>query len=392
MCIRDSVGSSSSKLSSPVEVKTLPRMTSGQPILGGQSSPQTDRPPTANPIKSTPTNKPNILFIAVDDLRPELGTYGARAITPNIDRFAKTAVQFNRAYCQQGVCGASRLSMMSGLYPTMTREQSFHVDGWRERHPHLITMNQHFRQQGFRTVGLGKIYHGTSGKGVDPDNWDQWINLEASEYAKKENNDIARAARLKGEIGNARDPAKGPLTESADVHDNTYADGKRAARVVELLQGYAEAKDKAPFFLAVGLTKPHLPFVAPQKYWDLYQRDSFKMPPNKGLPPGYPEYASNHMAYEMHKYSDFEGKSPKDFSDQLNGRLLHGYAACVSYIDASIGRILNSLEETGLSKNTIVVVVSDHGWKLGDHSSWCKHTNFECDTRVPLLILSLIHI
>ena len=380
------VGSSSSKLSSPVEVKTLPRMTSGQPILGGQSNPQTDRPTAANPIKSTPTNKPNILFIAVDDLRPELGTYGARAITPNIDRFAKTAVQFDRAYCQQGVCGASRLSMMSGLYPTMTREQSFHVDGWRERHPHLITMNQHFRQQGFRTIGLGKIYHGTSGKGVDPDNWDQWINLEASEYAKKENNDIARDARLKGEIGNARDPAKGPLTESADVHDNTYADGKRAARVVELLQGYAEAKDKAPFFLAVGLTKPHLPFVAPQKYWDLYQRDSFKMPPNKGVPPGYPEYASNHMAYEMHKYSDFEGKSPKDFSDQLNGRLLHGYAACVSYIDASIGRILNSLEETGLSKNTIVVVVSDHGWKLGDHSSWCKHTNFECDTRVPLLI------
>ena len=379
-------GGSSKQLSEPLELKTLPRMTSGQPILGNQINSPTKNMPNMGTGQLEQSNKPNILFITIDDLRPELGSYGAQVITPNLDRFANGAVQFNRAYCQQGVCGASRLSMMSGLYPTLTKEQSFHVDGWRVRHPHLITMNQHFRQQGFNTVGLGKIYHGTSGQGVDPANWDQWINLEANSYAKKENNDIAKAAVLRGEIGNARDPAKGPLTESADVHDDTYVDGMRAAKVVELLQNFSDSKAENPFFLAVGLTKPHLPFVAPKKYWDLYQRDSFKMPSNRGVPPGYPQYASNQIAHEMHKYSDFEGKSPADFSEELNKRLLHGYAACVSYIDASIGRILKSLDETGLSKNTIVVVLSDHGWKLGDHSSWCKHTNFECDTRVPLLI------
>ena len=247
------------------------------------------------------------------------------------------------------------------------------------RHPHLITMNQHFRQQGFGTIGLGKVYHGTSGKGVDLNNWDQWINLEASEYAKKENNDIARDARLKGEIGNARDPAKGPLTESADVHDNTYADGKRAARVVELLQ-VAEAKDKAPFFLAVGLSKPHLPFVAPQStgiFINVIHSRCLRIKEFPGCIPN-----THRITWHMKCINTvISREKPQRFSDQLNGRLLHGYAACVSYIDASIGRILNSLEETGLSKNTIVVVVN-HGWKLGDHSSWCKHTNFECDTRV----------
>ena len=380
-----SVGGSSQSLSQPLSLK-----------VQGSGSGKTTQP---NDVKQPPTTMPapspivpkqakgklNVLFLAIDDLRPELGVYGAKVKTPNIDRLAASGTVFKRAYCQQAVCGASRLSLMSGLYPTKTREQTYHVEGWINRHPKLLTMNRHFRAEGYRTVGLGKIYHGTSGPGVDELNWDQWINLNDSEYAKPENLRTLEAALKEGKVGNLLDPPKGPLTEMADVHDDTYLDGQRAAKTIDLLNNFANNKEQ-PFFLAVGLTKPHLPFVAPKKYWDLYQRKSFSMPKNRGMPPGYPKHAANLMAHEMHKYSDFEGESPADFSEALNLRLLHGYAACVSYADACIGRILNSLQRTGLDKNTIVVLWGDHGWKLGDHSSWTKHTNFECDTRTPLII------
>jgi len=329
--------------------------------------------------------RPNVLFIAVDDLRPELGTYGTDAITPNIDRLAASGVRFDQAYCQQAVCGASRLSLMSGLYPIRTGEQTFHVSGWRDRHPNVLTMNQHFGQQGYQTIGLGKIYHGHSGGGVDPGNWGRWVDISAADYAKPENLKTLARVRAEGKVGDVRDPAKGPLTESADVHDDTYMDGKRAAETTRILEDLATTQGQ-PFFLAVGFAKPHLPFVAPQKYWDLYERDNFKMPPNQSIPKGYPEHAANLMAHEMHKYSDFEGKSPADFSDELNLRLLHGYAATTSYADACVGRVLDALEQTGLAENTIVVLWGDHGWKLGDHGSWTKHTNFECDARTPLII------
>ena len=364
---------------------------SGVPHSGVPHSgvPNSSAVPNVDAVPSRGTTsapeRPNILFIAIDDLRPELATYGASTITPNIDALANSGVRFDRAYCQQAVCGASRLSIMSGLYPTMTREQTFHVSGWRERHPDLLTMNQHFGEQGYQTIGLGKIYHGHSGSGVDGPNWSRWVDLSAPDYVRPENLETLRKALAAGEIGDARDPAKGPFTESADVHDDTYLDGKRATKAVQILQELAVANGN-PFFLAVGLSKPHLPFVAPKKYWDLYDREDFAMPPNQGIPPGYPPFAANLLAHEMHKYSDFEGESPKDFSDELNRRLLHGYAAATSYADACVGRILNGLQQAGLAENTIVVLWGDHGWKLGDHATWVKHTNFECDTRTPLII------
>ena len=368
---------------------------SGVPHSGVPSTAQPDLgvPNTGVPVEGvTPAavtdpvkRRPNVLFIAIDDLRPELGTYGTDVITPNIDRLATSGVRFDQAYCQQAVCGASRLSLMSGLYPIRTGEQTFHVSGWRDRHPHVLTMNQHFGQQGYQTIGLGKIYHGHSGRGVDPENWGRWVDISAAHYAKPENLEILARALAQGKIGDEKDPAKGPLTESADVHDDTYMDGKRAAEATRILEDLASAQGQ-PFFLAVGFAKPHLPFVAPQKYWDMYEREAFTMPPNQAIPKGYPEHAANLMAHEMHKYSDFEGDSPADFSDELNRRLLHGYAATTSYADACVGRVLDALEQTGLSENTIVVLWGDHGWKLGDHGSWTKHTNFECDTRTPLII------
>ncbi|MDG2104643.1 MAG: glycoside hydrolase family 3 N-terminal domain-containing protein [Pirellulaceae bacterium] len=370
-------------------VPTSPPAHSGVPAASlphsGVPNPTTIAPTKALKPSLAPGKRPNVLFIAIDDLRPELGTYGTKTITPNIDKLARSGTRFDRAYCQQAVCGASRLSLMCGLYPTMTQEQTFHVSGWRDRHPDLLTMNQHFGQQGYNTIGLGKIYHGHSGAGVDRQNWNRWLNVSAPHYASPENIEILREALEKGDVGNSKDPAKGPLTESADVHDDTYVDGKRASKTVEILQSLGQQNDK-PFFLAVGLAKPHLPFVAPQKYWDLYDRNDFSMPANASIPPGYPRHAANLMAHEMHKYSDFEGSSPRDFSDDLNRRLLHGYAAATSYADACVGRIMAGLEQAGLADDTIVVLWGDHGWKLGDHSSWVKHTNFECDTRTPLII------
>ncbi len=322
-----------------------------------------------------PTTKPNVLFIAVDDLRPELGCYGARAKTPNIDALAASGLQFDRAYCNQAVCGASRTSLMTGLYPEFTGERTYHVQGWRKRWPDIITLNQHFKANGYTTIGLGKIYHGSRGPGVDPDNWTEWVTVGGKGYAT--------AASRKAKQANPR--GRGPATEVADVSDDTHFDGNRAK--VGAARLYQLANAGKPFFLAVGFTKPHLPFVAPKKYWDFYSRDAFPLPSNRGVPPGYPAYARNVNAGELRAYSDVprEG-TPADFPQALNQRLIHGYHACVSYTDRNIGVLLDALNNSGAVKNTIVVLWADHGWKLGDHTSWCKHTNFECDTRVPLII------
>ena len=376
-----SVGGSSAKRSQDIPLTTIAERVSSGPVRVVQS----EGPLYAEKPKPS-ASTPNVLFIAIDDLRPELGSYGSKVKTPHMDRLASSGTLFRRAYCQQAVCGASRLSIMGGLYPTLTEEQTFHVDGWRKRHPDLKTLNQHFTEQGFNTIGLGKIYHGNNGPGVDPKNWTQWVTVKgAPHYAKKENIDILNKALAEIQPGHNHNPPKGPLTESADVHDDTYTDGKTTAKTVELLKDLGKNKGQ-PFFLAVGLTKPHLPFVAPKKYWDLYQRNDFSMPSNKAIPPGYPIYAANPRAAEMQRYSDYEGASPKDFPEETNRRLLHGYAAATSYADACVGRILDALDKNGHAENTVVVLWGDHGWKLGDHSSWCKHTNFECDTRVPLIV------
>ena len=273
-------------------------------------------------LASTAVAKPpNVLFIAVDDLRPELACYGTRALTPNIDALAAGGLRFDRAYCNQAVCGASRVSLMTGLYPERTGERSFHVTDWRKRHADVVTMNQHFMQNGYQTVGLGKIYHGTGGDGVDLDNWTQWIRVKGASYVKQESLD-----QLAVEQTRRRQAPEGPSTEAADVDDEAYPDGARAKVAVEQIQKLAA--DDEPFFLAVGFTKPHLPFVAPKKYWDLYQRDSFKMPANLGIPPGYPEFASNKGAGELRAYADCpEGGTPADFPDDYNRLLLHGYHA-----------------------------------------------------------------
>ncbi|ELP29675.1 sulfatase-like hydrolase/transferase [Rhodopirellula baltica] len=365
-------------------------------------------------------DRPNILFIAVDDLRPELGCYGNKAITPNIDRLAADGMRFDRAYCNQAVCGASRISLMTGLYPETTGLRSYHVKDWRKKLSGVTTLNQHLRRHGYLTIGLGKVYHERVGHAaVDGDNWDRWFDLAHETHWVASDNIRTHYRNDKEHRKTGQGPKRGPVTESVDVADNAYIDGQRADLAAELInqlggRSTTEAADEAtnpserksaasstknasidpkmlaknkPFFLAVGFTKPHLPFNAPKKYWDLYQRESFSMPPNAGIPTGYPIGAAKLDPGEIKAYGDIPAdEAPTQWNSELNQRLLHGYHACVSYTDSHIGRLLDALDENGLAENTVVILWGDHGWKLGDHSSWCKHTNFEVDTRVPLII------
>lgn len=336
-------------------------------------------------VPTLQAESPNVLFIAVDDLRPELGSYGSQAITPHINKFAESALQFERAYCNQAVCGASRVSLMTGLYPELTRERTYHVTDWRKRWAGVTTLNQHFKANGYTTIGLGKIYHGSGGAGADPQNWTEWAKpTNGKEYANPESLEAQNQAQAT-RPARKRGKHRGPSTEASRADDDFHYDGQRAKLGTEYIRKLTKA-DK-PFFLAVGFTKPHLPFVAPEKYWNLYNRKDFSMPKNLGVPPEYPSYARNSFAGEIHAYSDVPLKAPpKEFSEELNHRLIHGYHASVSYTDRNIGLLLEALEASGAARNTIVVIWADHGWKLGDHSSWCKHTNFECDNRVPLLV------
>lgn len=372
-------------------------------------------------------DRPNILFIAVDDLRPELGCYGNKAITPNIDRLAASGMRFDRAYCNQAVCGASRISLMTGLYPESTGLRSYHVKDWRKKLADVTTLNQHLKNHGYLTLGLGKIYHERVGHdAVDGDNWHCWFDLAHETHWVDPENVATHYRNEKQYQETGKGPKRGPVTESVDVADNAYIDGRRADLAVRLInqlgcqlettvvdevtspgkavkrsseEGFVTSSttnapldatmlvENKPFFLAVGFTKPHLPFNAPQKYWELYEREDFRMPPNAGIPTGYPLGAASLNPGEIKHYGDIPtGEVPTKWAGELNQRLLHGYHACVSYTDAHIGRLLDVLDKNGLADNTIVILWGDHGWKLGDHSSWCKHTNFEVDTRVPLII------
>ena len=380
-----SVGGSLQSLSQTVDL----RVNGGGHAAATQPGKSTPAP--TDPIVPAPLppaqakGKMNVLFLAIDDLRPELGAYGSKVKTPNMDRLASSGMLFQRAYCQQAVCGASRVSIMGGLYPTLTGEQTYHVDGWRDRHPNLKTMNQHFREQGFRTLGMGKIYHGHTGAGVDPMNWDQWINVKdpghyASRMAWSSSGRPSRKARWA-----ASRPAQG-------AHDGELRRSRRHLRRWQESgpggRGHqATRPEQGQTLLSRGWPEQAPPALrCSRQILEPLPEGELRMPPNAGIPPGYPVFAANQNAPEMKKYSDFEGLGPKDFSMATNQRLLHGYAAATSYVDACVGRILDSLERNGLADKTIVVLWGDHGWKLGDHSSWCKHTNFECDARVPLIV------
>jgi arylsulfatase A-like enzyme len=331
-----------------------------------------------------PEDKLNVLFIAVDDLRPELNCYGATHIqSPNIDKLAQTGVMFNRAYCQQAVCSPSRTSLLTGLRPDSTKVYDLETH-FRDTVPDVIALPQQFKNHGYHTVGMGKIYHGSLD---DELSWSEPHRVsKAGGYQLPANQELIarKAAELKKKKVKGKKlsrGARGPATECADVPDDAYPDGATAKMAVETL-GRLAKQDK-PFFLAVGFLKPHLPFNSPKRYWDLYDRGEIKLADNPFPPKGVTEFSLTGFG-ELRAYEGIPKEGP--VSDEQALELKHGYYASVSYTDAQIGRVVDELERLGLRDNTVIVLWGDHGWKLGEHGEWCKHTNFENDTRVVLMV------
>jgi arylsulfatase A-like enzyme len=324
------------------------------------------------------TPRYNVLFIAVDDLRPELGCYGNKIVkSPNIDRLAARGLVFNRAYCQQAVCSPSRTSLLTGRRPDTTRVYDLQTH-FRKTIPRVIALPQHFKANGYHTQGLSKIYHG----GLD--DADSW---SVPHWRSPGRNYGPEGLKLLGELrSKARDDkaklgrVRGLPWEAPDVGDDDLADGQTAKKAVELLR---ELKDKR-FFLAVGFLKPHLPFVAPKKYWGLYNEKDIGLSDNPHPPRDCPTFAL-HNSGELRNYHNIP-KENKPLPREQALKLRHGYYACVSYLDAMVGRVLDELDRLKLRDKTVVILWGDHGWHLGDNGLWCKHTNFEAATRAPLIL------
>lgn len=339
----------------------------------------------AGHFSSAAISPPNVLLICVDDLKPTLGCYGdSIARTPNIDRLARRSVLFERAYCNQAVCAPSRNSLMTGVRPTTLGIYDLGTN-FRAGASNAVTLPQYFMQHGYRAEGLGKIFHVGHGNHEDPASWSvPHFQVKSIAYASPENRRSRQLTREEALFSN-QSPAnlpRGAAYESADVPDDEYPDGKLAAEAIRRLQA-AKAKPETPFFMSVGFVKPHLPFCAPKKYWDLYQRGSFKVPELQSAPAGAPKYAPTTFG-ELRQYSDMPEQGPVD--DSTAKTLIHGYYAVTSFVDAQIGRVLDELDRLDLNNNTIVVLWGDHGWHLGDHGMWCKHSNYEQANRIPLLI------
>ncbi|NER17805.1 sulfatase [Spongiivirga citrea] len=314
------------------------------------------------------TSKPlNVLMITVDDLRPELNFYGANHIkSPNLDKLAQQSLVFNRAYCNIPVCGASRASLLTGTRPTRYRFINAFTKK-DEDHPTAISLPMLLKQNGYRTISNGKIYHH---KTDDAEAWDEiWQADKLWNYALLKSQEIRRNTQ------------RGLPIEAAEVHDSIYRDGKLALKVVNDLQKLKSSSQ--PFFLTMGVTKPHLPFCAPKKYWDLYDRSKIELPESYQQPKTTPKKAFHNYG-ELRKYEGIPKKG--DLPEDLAKELIHGYYASVSYVDAQIGLVLDELKRLKLEENTIVILWGDHGWNLGDHKLWCKHVTFETALRTPLMI------
>ncbi len=339
-------------------------------------------------VGSTVKEQVNILFISVDDLKPKLNVYGHDFIhSPNMDRLANTGILFTNAYAQQAICAPSRASFLTGLRPDSTRvyDLNTHV---RDMVPGVVTIPQYFKDRGYATRGWGKLQHypGPNGeRDLRSDGSDEsyawtegWGKGGHKDYANEDNIAyMAMRQRFAEQIGLTGLErylfTRGPSVEISDVADTVYSDGHMTMELVTALE--EKSKSREPFFYAIGYIRPHLPFSAPRKYWDLYERDKLSLPEFTEMPEGAPNFAFQD-SWELRNYPDIPGLG-EPIPEEKQLELLHGYYASVSFVDAQIGKILDALEETGLDKNTAIVLFGDHGYHLGDHGMWCKHTNFE---------------
>ena len=356
--------------------------------------------------------KKNILFISVDDLKPMFNSYGHEdMITPNIDALAAKGTSFLNTSTQQAICAPSRASLLTGLYPDNTRVWDLETQ-IRDENPNVVTLPQHFKNNGYFSVGLGKIFDNRSvDNNYDGISWStQFLQGMPNQYyfnndngrsgyqdplvhqAINEYNSYIASNNITSLTGKreARKlfPLSKPSTEgNQDLPDDGYVDGARTNYA--LIKMEEAANSGKPFFLAVGYTKPHLPFVAPQKYWDIYDRNDISIHPEQGRDNSIPSLAFHNNHELVNNYSDIPLNGNITIDKQKE--LIHGYRACVSYIDAQVGKLLSKLDELGLSENTIVVLWGDHGWHLGDHGLWIKHTNFEQAVNSPMIIYSPDH-
>ena len=343
-------------------------------------------------LNAMPARRKNVLFIAVDDLRPELGCYGHPMIkSPNIDALASRGVVFERTYCQQAVCGPTRASLLTGRRPDTTKvyDLKTHI---RTALPDVVTLQQHFKNNGYFSEGMGKLFHG--GLEDEPSYSVPHRPAKGSRYVLEENLRLEKeGGKVTVDTGGAAEATgntrmRASATECADVADEAYPDGRLANMAVEALSRLAvkatskQKEEQQPFFLGVGFSKPHLPFCAPKRYWDLYDRSRIPLPYAE-RPKNAPDIAFTNWG-ELRSYSDIPDLGNVD--EVKTRELIHGYYACVSFMDAQVGKLLEELDRLDLRKDTVVILWGDHGWKLGEYSSWCKHTNFELDTHVPMII------
>jgi iduronate 2-sulfatase len=320
----------------------------------------------------------SVLFIAVDDLRPQLSCYGHRQmISPNIDRLAAEGALFKRSFCQVPVCGASRASLMTGIRPNRNRFLYYYTRA-DEDTPKAVTLPDYFKAHGYRTISNGKIFHHIDD---DLDGWseDPWRYSDEHKYLIPENAEIHE--RNQDRTGKKGPNSRGPAFENANVPDEQYPDYQLTDKSIADLQRL-KTMDK-PFFLSVGFVRPHLPFNAPKKYWDFYKREEIDLADNPFRPKGAPDIAMHNWA-ELRAYHNIPVEGP--VSDEMARDLIHGYYAASSFVDAQIGRLLDDLDRLDLRKNTIVILWGDHGWQLGEHGLWCKHCNFETSLHSPLII------
>ena len=338
---------------------------------------------------SKENNKPNVLLLYMDDLRPELSSYGANYIySPNIDMLSKKGVQFNEAYANIAVCGASRASMLTGIYPSRDYFIDYKTRTDVEKKD-IVSLPKHLKNNGYTTISNGKIYHFLD------DKWEDW-NEVWRPYAFEGPKEIKpidwweslwKDYKTKENIELEKNTGKGPAFEKAIVEDSILIDGLLTNKVIRDIKRLKN--ESSPFFLTAGFISNHLPFIAPKRFWDMYDYDSIKLPLNDTPALNSPSISISNNGELINGYLGI----PKEgyLGEGLSKKLKHGYYATVSYVDHLVGKIINTLEEEELLKNTIIIFVSDHGFNLKEHSQWGKYTSHRISGRVPLIIYDPIN-
>lgn len=338
-------------------------------------------------------DRPNVLLILVDDLKPAIGCYGdPHAITPHLDNLIQRGMRFDLAYCNQAVCAPSRFTLMLGSHSTSTGLYGL-GSPLRQLVPQAVTFPQHFASHGYRTESLGKVFHVGHGNLGDPQSFMvPHFKDKVIEYLDPASTDGGQLTREEAlftnqKLGQIRSLPRGAAFESPVAGDDDYADGRVAAETSRRLQAAAQRRqqDGTPFFIAAGFVRPHLPFSAPKRYWDLYDANKLPLPEYESLPDGAPAVAGKRGG-EIAAYKPVPVQGP--FPQTLKRQLIHGYYASVSYVDAQIGKVMHSVDELGLADNTIIVLWGDHGFHLGDLGIWTKHTNYEQATHIPIAIVA----